>query len=230
MGKAKKAEKCRLVLPDRSWLLIAAAACAAVGLLMKAVAVDTERGELVFGFPCFANLRAARDDSYFIRYLGGDIISIAAGALTVAAPLVKRIGLRLLAAAGLFGAAGTVWVLLSAYLGFEGNITVKVIGIFIIIIFGVLSCAPTVAIAAVLLMCDAGRLRSKKTVLLVVFIYAGIAVLTFIGNLFPGAKDYGNLSSGSIVLFELINAASMLLLGLAPIILMALSLEVGYEK
>ena len=72
-----------------------------------------------------------------------------------------------------------------------------------------------------------GQAAEQKTIIIVVLIYAAISALAFVGNLFVGNTDYGNLSAGSIVLYKLMNAAS-LLLGCAPTILMALSLEVRY--
>ena len=228
MGKSNKSPKYRLVLPEKSWLL-AAAACASVVFWLSAIGIHTERGEFIFGFPYFVNFQAARGSSYFILYLGFDIIRFVGGVLTIAAPFVKRKGLRLLAVAELFSVAEAIWLFISTSSTLEWNFTLKALWVLVCVIFAALSCAPSIACAVVLLLCDAGRLRNKKTIIIVVLIYAAISALAFVGNLFVGNTDYGNLSAGSIVLYILLNAAS-LLLGCAPTILMALSLEVRYEK
>lgn len=235
MGKAKKAEKYRLVLPEKSWFLVAAAICATVGLLLKAVGISTERGEFIVGIPCFVNLQVARDNSYFIRYLGGDILALAAGVLTIAAPLVKWNGLRLLAAAELLGVVQVIWVYLTSALdtasGFEGNISAFVViaAVLIGVIFVVLTGAASVVCAVSLLLCDAGRLRNKKTLLIVISVCLGLGLLAFVGNLFLDSADYGSFSVGMIVLYKVYSAVS-LLIDSAPVILMALSLEVRFEK
>ncbi len=229
MGKAKKAEKYRLVLPEKSWYLVAAAFSAAVGFLLNTLAVDTEQGKLIFGLPYFVNLRVARDSSYFIRYLGVDILALAAAVLTIAAPLVKKYGLRLLAVAELFGVVQAVWVYLTSAFStassFEGNISAFVVAAVVLIgiIFAVLSNAASVVCAVSLLLCDRGKLRNKKILLIVISACLALGLLSFVGNLFLDRTDYGSLSAGLIALHK-VYSAFRLLFGCAPIMLVALSL------
>lgn len=233
MGKAKKAENYRLVLPEKSWFLVAAAVCATVGLLLRAVGVSTERGEFIVGIPYFVNLQTASDSIRFIRYLGVDILSLAAGVLTIAAPLVKRRGLRLLAITYLLGIANAVWVYLTTTLNTASDkdisVTVVIVAVVIGIIFVVLSCALHAVLSAFFFLCDAGRLKDKRVLLIIVLVCLAVSLLSYVGNLFVGLTDYGNLSAGKIVLHKIYSGV-LLLFECAPTMLMALSLEVGNEK
>ena len=155
--------------------------------------------------------------------------------LTIAAPLVKRHGLRLLAITYLFGIANTIWVYLTTTLNTASDldkdiaVSVVIAMVLIGIIFVVLSCALIAVVSAVFFLCDAGRLRNKKVLLIVVSVCLAVSLLSCVGNLFTGSTDYGSLSAGKIVLYK-IYSAFLLLLDCAPTILMALSLEVRYEK
>lgn len=235
MGKAKKAENYKLVLPEKSWFLVAAAVCATVGLLLRAVGVSTERGEFIVGIPYFVNLQTANDSIKFIRYLGVDILSFAAGVLTIAAPLVRRHGLRLLAITYLFGIANTIWVYLTTTLNTASDLdkdiaaAVVIAMVLIGIIFVVFSCTLIAVSSAVFFLCDAGRLRNKKVLLIVVSVCLAVSLLSYVGNLFTGLTDYGSLSAGKIVLHKIYSVV-LLLFNCAPTMLMVLSLEVRYEK
>lgn len=133
--------------------------------LLSAIGIHTERGEFIFGFPYFVNFQAARGSSYFILYLGFDIIRFVGGVLTIAAPFVKRKGLRLLAVAELFSVAEAIWLFISTSSTLEWNFTLIALWVLVCVIFATLSCAPSIACAVVLLLCDADRLRNKKLLL-----------------------------------------------------------------
>lgn len=160
--------KGRLTLPYKSRLLAAAFICAVLNLLIRFV--EIQNGEIKISIPYFGLLSSELNFRTNIYLLISDFLVLLAWTLMIAAPLIRKYGVRLMALAWLCLSCEALWRKIIFPL-WDGGAWIlmdplKEIfeGLFILAI-------PHAARGILLLLCDAGKIRGKRVLISLTVIF-----------------------------------------------------------